>query len=130
MRISPMGAVNGLKDYCGDKCGCGCTREQYDKAVEAAQNGEDRMKASGWEGNVWENCGWHWSLVKDIEHEHWQLRPNRAGKWECYSYGTTPQVWTAGYDTPEEAVAAAVDELQKHLKQVASYITTLTGVEL
>lgn len=47
--------------YCAPRCGCGCTKAEYDKACESANVLAARM-GYRWEVEVWENCGWNYCV--------------------------------------------------------------------
>lgn len=53
--------------YCSPACGANCTRADYDAAKREAKALANAFGASGFEPNwkplVWENLGWHWSIV-------------------------------------------------------------------
>lgn len=44
--------------YCAPRCGCGCTRAEYDSAVTKGNELAARL-GDGWEARVWENGGWN-----------------------------------------------------------------------
>lgn len=44
--------------YCSSWCGRGCTRQEYEAAVENGVALAARM-GPGWTAEIWENLGWH-----------------------------------------------------------------------
>jgi|SRR6478736_4796175 len=128
--ITPLGDAvdesNG--QFCGHACGFHCTRKQFDKAVAEAETAALGMP--GWTANVWENGRWHWNLIREVGEVRWHLSLNTKQRWECYSYGGGQQVWTCGFNTPQEAVSRAVDALRKQIARATRDIHALTGVEL
>lgn len=50
--------------YCSPACGGKCTKGEFDKAHRAAKALCKKMDTKGWKPRVWENLGWHWSIVK------------------------------------------------------------------
>lgn len=77
--------VSGPGDrYCSPRCGRGCTRAEYEHAVESAE----RMVAElgeGWEPDVWENLGWHWSASRDNCITVYQV--GHSGRYHCLAGG-------------------------------------------
>lgn len=114
--------------FCGRACGCGCTRKQFDQAVNEAETAALGMP--GWSARVWENGRWHWSLLRQVDDVRWNLALNAKQRWECYSYGGGQQVWTVGFDTPQEAVAAAVNALTQQIERTTRDLHALTGKQL
>jgi hypothetical protein len=47
--------------YCAPACGCGCTYQAYLRAVAAAKKLAKELP--GFKPHVWENVGWHYSVV-------------------------------------------------------------------
>ena len=48
--------------YCSPRCGGGCRFSQYERAVDAS-NAAAKDLGPGWYGRVWENLGWHASVI-------------------------------------------------------------------
>ncbi|MEB7891012.1 hypothetical protein NGK36_17215 [Hafnia alvei] len=53
------------KIYCSPACGFGCTKEQYDRAMVAAESLARRL-GEGWMAKVWENGSWNYSAVNHV----------------------------------------------------------------
>lgn len=51
------------KTYCSPACGAGCTHAEYLKAKSDSAAVIEQLKTKGWKSYVWENMGWHWTLV-------------------------------------------------------------------
>lgn len=51
--------------YCSPRCGFGCTKAGYDRAVAEASALAIRL-GDGWAPSVWENAGWHYEAVNGI----------------------------------------------------------------
>lgn len=47
--------------YCSPKCGCRCTKADYDRCWRKA-NALAKKMGRGWEADVWENCGWCYAV--------------------------------------------------------------------
>lgn len=47
--------------FCSPRCGGGCTKAEYDAALESANTLAARM-GHRWEIEVWENLGWHFCV--------------------------------------------------------------------
>lgn len=116
--------LNGV--YCELGCGYDHTREQYDKALNACRDALEGMSERGynrdgqWTGVVWDNCGWHWSLVSGAACG-WQLRQRDSGKWYCTNYhgiNIPMQIQTGFHDLPEDAIRDAISQLNAHIKDI------------
>lgn len=68
--IRPIGELPDLNlatakpddEYCGKKCGRGCTHDEYQKAINTAQTLAHSLPGP-WGARIWENLGWHHSVV-------------------------------------------------------------------
>ena len=53
--------------YCSLGCGSGCTKAEFDTATKKAKTLAAYLNKQGkvrsWVPRVWENLGWHWSVV-------------------------------------------------------------------
>lgn len=77
--------------YCSPACGCGCTKDAYDRAVRQSA-ALCKMLGEGWKPHVWENGGWHYDVVKGPMRLHvWR----RQGVVTGYSaeIRTPDQIW-------------------------------------
>ncbi len=50
------------KFYCSPSCGYHCTFADFEKAKERATR-LARLMGPGWNTHVWENLGWHYSVI-------------------------------------------------------------------
>ena len=50
------------KIFCSPACGCGCTKEDHEKAVDMAEQIAERL-GDKWTPIIWENAGWRWKIV-------------------------------------------------------------------
>jgi hypothetical protein len=51
--------------YCSRRCGCRCTRAEYDNAVSEGAALAARL-GEGWEADVWENGGWNYRAKNGV----------------------------------------------------------------
>lgn len=49
--------------FCSPACGAKCKLADYEKAVKAADSLVSVL-GSGWEPHIWENCGWHYEVLR------------------------------------------------------------------
>lgn len=100
--------------YCSPACGCGCTKEMYDEAVQRADELAARM-GDGWEPRVWENAGWFFEVTKGVATITWRRLP------QVYSahLNTRPQIVTEA-ETPEDALGFALQEARTIERRLAA----------
>lgn len=91
--------------YCARFCGFKCTKKAFDTATKKAAALAKRM-GPGWVPRVWENAGWHYSVVDASG--CWKVYGKNYGGDSYYSAYLGPQggggYWSASADTPEKAV--------------------------
>lgn len=92
--------------YCSPACGCGCTRAAFEAATLAAQKLAERL-GKGWKPNVWENCGWHYSVISSCG--KWKVHPHTYKGVTDYTVflgdaGRPGGVWAESATTPEAAI--------------------------
>jgi hypothetical protein len=140
--ISLMGdqpVIDDSDTFCGNKCGMKCKRAAYERACNEAAKLAARL-GPGWVGEVWENWGWNFSasLIVDncvlatvrarktgspyfgsytIDGYTAELRPTGSRPAQIFSSGNTE----TKFDTPDQAVRAAVAEA----RNIASNVGTL-----
>lgn len=71
--------------YCSPACGSNCTRKAFEEANAHAEMLCVRM-GPGWTPRVWENMGWHWSVISPCKRI--KIHPNiywKTGKIESYT---------------------------------------------
>lgn len=99
--------LNGDK-YCAPACGSGCTKAAYDLARANALTLATEL-GEGWEPNVWENMGWHYSAIHSGQMKI-VVHRQRDGKYRCFFNAAKQFIGEA--DTPTEAFMNAVVEAQ------------------
>jgi hypothetical protein len=109
--------------YCSPRCGYGCTRAAYERAVKEADILTKRMGA-GWEPEIWENGGWHHAINKGVA----RIVPSVRGStisgvykidgYSCY-LNSAKQVVTDA-KTPEDALGFAVQTARGIERQIAA----------
>lgn len=62
--------------YCAPWCGGGCTHVAFVSVTKAAAALAKRM-GKGWKPRVWENLGWHYSVISPCG--RWKLHPHHTG---------------------------------------------------
>lgn len=91
--------------YCAPFCGAKCTRKAFDTATKKAAALAIRM-GPGWTPSVWENRGWHYSVVDASG--CWKVYGKNFGDGDSYSVFLGPPggggYWRASASTPEEAM--------------------------
>lgn len=109
---------------CADWCGRGCTEEEYDQAVRAA----DRLVAQlgeGWKADVWENLGWHARAVSASGTV--RVHISRGGGY--YAFFGEVKVpggrWWADGDTPKAAVSAVVAKVEAERDKLTAWLDGL-----
>jgi hypothetical protein len=58
--------------YCAPFCGGNCTKVAHDKAVRDSAKLAKKL-GKGWKPRVWENLGWHWSVISPCG--RWKIHP-------------------------------------------------------
>ena len=110
--------------YCSPACGGGCTWAAYQQAQKRAQKLAKRLGPT-WQGNVWENLGWHYGAVHSSE----QLNV-------APSYPSTHNIYTAFLAngryygkgcTPRAAVKAAIAEGTEELLYLTKLISAVSN---
>lgn len=98
-------AVRRGDTYCSPWCGCGCSWEKHQEAV---QKGDRLARELGpdWHPRIWENMGWHYEAV------------HRSGLIGVHCFGrarfwadmkSDGHQWHAEARTPKAAVLAAMN---------------------
>ena len=120
-----MPVKNG-EEYCSPACGCGCTQAEFELANMRAERLAARLNEmpggfKDWSLSVWENTGWHYEAVREIDPE-----PETGGSYchlsESFDREGNPNryycdVSVSGIDiqeeaeTPEEALMAVMLKL-------------------
>jgi hypothetical protein len=93
------------------------TKAAHDKAVKDAARLAKRM-GPGWEPEVWENLGWHYSVRKGVCSIHPSLFRGKLTSYTVY-FNTAKQVCLSA-DTPEDALGFAVQEARGIERKIAA----------
>lgn len=117
--------------YCAPRCGLGCKRAAYDRAVEEANALANRL-GQGWEPVVWDNLGWHYGATKGVA----RVRPRfgrwpdfRTGKWSVTGYTVylnSAKQFVAHGDTPEDALGFAIQDARTTEHRIAADCSALS----
>ena len=111
-----------------EKCGCGCTEEEYQHAVKKAA---ELVKSLGsvWESEIWENLEWHWSAktaglrVSENEYE---------GKTESFTASLGPPdsggCWVKNGVTPKAAVRHVITAAETEIGELNSTLASALKV--
>jgi hypothetical protein len=107
--------------YCSPSCGGHCTKAAYDAAVAAANKLAFEMGPK-WKPHVWENLGWHYSVV-DVS-GHWKIHRNgntfTAYLGDCDEGGR----WAKTAKTPWAAVAMVKKEAFADLCMIVDFLSS------
>ena len=138
--VRDMPVLNG-KIYCSPRCGCKCTKAAFDRATKEANALAGRM-GEGWEPNVWENCGWHYSVAKGAMSIHTIYRNKRhkdggfvverysadfdAASIERSTYTQAVQL-TAHADTPEDALGFVTQDARNLIQRITEALAVVTA---
>ncbi len=117
--------ADGDTNYCGSRCGRGCTLNEFDKAMDAARDTQAQM-GGAWVGRVWENLGWHWEVRLELDDDNWisvrKRRKTDTYDADCRVNGKQFNTWHSeiGADTPKwaakQVMAKAEDKTTDILK--------------
>ena len=73
------------KFYCSPACGGKCLHRDFVRAKRLAEIAVAPL-GDAWKAEVWENLGWHWSVVNvanDAISVRHSASVDRAKRWEC-----------------------------------------------
>lgn len=122
--------------YCSPRCGGGCTKASYDKAVKEADELAARL-GPRWKPHVFENLGWHYHVsIPDTPFlvtpsVNYRSHPtNRLWNVEGYTawINTQPQFISGRHDDPMEAMREALGKMQAVFDQVSENLNFIKGV--
>jgi hypothetical protein len=110
--------------YCSPRCGFRCLRAAYDRAIKEGAALSARM-GSGWQSHVWENCGWHYSVVKGIATISPEIHGGAlSGTWTIGGYTANLQSGdvqvTERAPAPEDALGYALQRLRGIERRIAA----------
>ncbi|MCK5613437.1 hypothetical protein KAR91_66820 [Candidatus Pacearchaeota archaeon] len=116
--------------YCSPRCGMGCSHKDYLEAKEKARRLANRL-GKGWRIRVWDNLGWHWEVRKgkiNIDVNEYLSSPTSYDCWVVIE-GTTQSLSNTQFSktrkTPEKAISAVAEEMERHVKAVQKSINNL-----
>lgn len=99
--------VRSGRTYCAPFCGSGCTWEDHQAAQKAAKALATRL-GKGWTPRVWENMGWHYSVVSPSG----AIKVHAPGAYgqhlAFFGPGSAGGRWVGRHTNPATAVAAAI----------------------
>lgn len=109
---------------CASWCGGGCTQEQFDEATSTAWKLAVEL-GEGWTIRVWENLGWHFSLISPSRTIKVSGARSRGGYTALISppgevYGTTGL--TGRGDAPRAAVENTVALTRERIAQLEQWL--------
>tara|TARA_R110002074_G_scaffold280676_1_gene452049 strand:- start:1458 stop:1925 length:468 start_codon:yes stop_codon:yes gene_type:complete len=138
--VRDMPVLNG-KIYCSPRCGCKCTKAAFDRATKEANALAARM-GDGWAPEVWENCGWHYTVAKGemtIHIMHGRKRHKDGGfvaesYWASFKpasieHGNHTQAisLTADADTPEDAVGFVTQDARSLIQRITEALAAVSA---
>lgn len=99
--------------YCAPACGLGCTWLAFKRVTRAAEALARRL-GKGWEPEVWENLGWHYSVTRGGKRGKVKITESdgRFRVWLSEDGLGTLGLWIveADFARPEDAVVAQLRE--------------------
>ena len=111
--------------YCSPFCGRKCTWDEFQVAKQDAK----KLTASlgkGWKSNVWENLGWHYSVISPCGrikvHKEHEYQDYFAFLGEPDSPGGR---WSADGKTAREAIRAVIAMAKAELKEINAHLAGL-----
>lgn len=122
--------------FCSPACGHDCTREAYKEAIQWAKDTIAMMQFGNWKVRVWENLGWHSSIVSNGGHLTIYIFRYDDGEGSYHTaydpegkHGGTPMPYSVGktnFKDPNEAVRAQIKQVRKVLdKEIKGFQTVL-----
>ena len=122
---TPVLSDNG-EIYCSPGCGGRCKKADFDLATERADRLCEQL-GDGWNPQVWENLGWHYSVVLDLRRDrpsphkdraHVEIHPAHSWKdgkvsYLCFFNSAGGQVMGESTETPIETLRIALDRLKR-----------------
>lgn len=112
--------------YCAPACGMGCTVQAF-RSVHRSANTLAKKMGKGWKPYVWENMGWHYSVVIDKCAVH---PPHSQGQTYWASVYVATQ-FTARHKDPRKAfkIALAAADLEfESVKASRANLAKVLGV--
>jgi hypothetical protein len=117
--------------YCSPRCGYKCTRVGHDRALNEARMMASRL-GEGWEGSVWENCGWHAQAKKGVARVTQRVTGSKiAATYTVIGYTAWiegSKQFIADAETPEDAFGFAVQDARTFTRRVEQELADLLEV--
>lgn len=111
--------------YCSPRCGCDCTLEQHQRAHR--DGAALAKKMPGYTPRIWENGGWHHEIIskcRRIRISPIPLGCRTKGEKGIFHFtafigdaGKIGGRWVGVGVTPQEAVVAALEQMQESIGQ-------------
>ena len=99
--------------YCSPACGGGCSHSQFLRAKSEAK-ALVMVMGIGWKPHVWENLGWHYSVIKDgLDLSIYP--PSHGGNLYWASFEGK---FTASHVTPHKALALVIKQMEASLRSL------------
>lgn len=120
--------------YCSPRCGHGCTRAAYDRAVTEADELAKRM-GDGWLPVIWENGGWHYKVIKGVATIRVHV-DHRPGGPEATSYSAWIEPayvenhavqFIESAETPEDALGFATQAARGLVRRIEDGLAAVTA---
>jgi hypothetical protein len=102
--------------YCAKNCGRGCTVAEYQMAVQAAKNLQERLGAD-WKVTVWDNLGWTYGATNGAA----SISPpskHPKSQWRCIINVPNLSGICASGETPEEAAQNAARRVTESIHEM------------
>ena len=112
--------------YCAPRCGGGCTKADYRRAVKESAALATRM-GDGWEPDVWENLGWHYKVTKGVA-EIWPSIDHRFQRNAITGYTVSlnsAKQFVVTAETPEDALGFAVQDARTAERRIVDDLAAL-----
>lgn len=102
--------------YCSPACGLHCRMAEY-KIARTQSRALVTKLGRGWRPVIWENCGWHWRVVKGA----FEIAPSGSGYFSAYLQSQ----FFAYAKTAEAALAKVVRVARRSCDQIQKQIASL-----
>ena len=113
--------------YCAPACGLGCTYEQYKAAVRRARALAKRL-GSDWNGDVWENLGWHYRAVSSCKRFKVHSDGDKIFTAFLGDADSSGGFWSATATTPKMALRQALHKAQEEVQRLTAVLTDLPPI--
>lgn len=116
--------------YCSPLCGGGCRIEAYERAVDVSNKIAADL-GPGWKGRVWENLGWHASVISPCRRIRISLLTlPRDTDYMAFlgpvdEYDTCSGKWAESGRTPREAITNVLNAAKRDLGLITETIEGL-----